>query len=123
MSGIYISGMEMPESCWRCEIGNAEQMDNRPCPFYSIDGEEQKKYADSRHPDCPLIPVPDHGDLIDKQYAYQNTMTLGEHTRKIVLKQIDALPVVIPADIKTMYYPQVDGITPTVIKPKKEETE
>lgn len=44
------------------------------------------------------IPVPEHGDLIDKQYAYQNTMTLGEHTRKIVLKQIDALPVVIPAD-------------------------
>lgn len=49
---------------------------------------------------CPLISVPEHGDLVDKQYAYQNTMTLGERTRKIVLKQIDALPVVIPADKK-----------------------
>ena len=43
------------------------------------------------------VPVPPHGDLIDKQYAYQNTMVMGEHMRKIILKQIDSLPTVIPA--------------------------
>jgi hypothetical protein len=54
--------------------------------------------ADHRLDNCPLRPVPPHGDLIDKQYAYQNTMVMGEHMRKIILKQIDLLPTVIPAE-------------------------
>ena len=29
-------------------------------------------------------------------------------------------PTVIPADIETMYYPQVEGITPTVVLSRKE---
>lgn len=114
MSGVYIHGMEMPESCWRCEIGNAEQMDNRPCPFYSIDGEEQKKYADLRHPDCPLVPVPEHGRLGDLDALMQKDnddydiallLTTDDEIQSVITRLhiqmqrvlMDA-PTIIPAD-------------------------
>lgn len=108
---VYIKGMEMPTD------GMNNIMILADGRVFQFSGYGNPK------PLGTAIPVPDHGDLIDKQYAYQNTMAMGEQTRKIVLKQIDALPVVIPEDIKTMYYPQVDGITPTVISVDKEEAE
>lgn len=99
--GVYIPGMEMPASCWRCEIGNAEQMDNRPCPFYSIDGEEQEKYADSRHPDCPLVPVPPHGRLIyaDALYKrfYAEELTMDKPYIDYLGLVVEA-PSIIPAE-------------------------
>lgn len=78
---IYISGLEFPK-----------------VPTFIILLPDGQVEIPSQARMAKAMPVPEHGDLIDKQYAYQNTMTLGEHTRKIVLKQIDALPVVIPAD-------------------------
>ena len=61
MSGVYIKGMEMPKNCDDCdfmevhgEYGNAE------CPFGIF-----IRCASEKNPDCPLIPVPDHGRLID----------------------------------------------------------
>jgi len=56
MSGIYISNLEMPKNCWSC-------------PF--VDGDDGFCHVDglSRDPnektDCPLVPVPPHGRLID----------------------------------------------------------
>ena len=49
---VYIKGMEMPENCDDCPIANC-RMDNG-----------WLHYPD-RPEDCPLIPVPDHGRLID----------------------------------------------------------
>ena len=57
---ILIKGMEMPENC--------EQ-----CPFFwddcGVSGEdlaEDFRTHRQRHPNCPLVLVPPHGDLIDK---------------------------------------------------------
>ena len=55
MSGIYLPGMEIPKGCafcpfiWKCEWDIHDPMS-----------------ADHRLDGCPLIPVPDHGDLIDR---------------------------------------------------------
>ena len=103
MSGIYIPGMEMPRSCVACLLNFGEK---RPeyglticCPYsHGVISWRDKALDNGRLASCGIVPVPDHGDLIDKQYAYQNTMAMGEHTRKIILKQINALPIVIPAD-------------------------
>ena len=61
MSGIYIPNMEMPKACIFCELYdhenywcNAARKDVEPC-F----GEKLCSF-------CPLISVPDHGDLIDR---------------------------------------------------------
>ncbi len=48
--GVYIKGMEMPTSCARCCLDGF-------CKHWDI--------VPYRHEDCPLLPVPDHGRLID----------------------------------------------------------
>lgn len=68
MSGIYISGMEMPTGCAEC-----------PFEMYYFNTGETRCRAtnktletnycptsyEERDLDCPLIPVPDHGRLVD----------------------------------------------------------
>lgn len=55
MSGVYIKGMEMPkDGVYWCEIGVAGEI-----AMITIHGEDRKSF--------PLIPVPDHGRLIDAE--------------------------------------------------------
>lgn len=85
--GIYLPNMEMPNLGYR-EIRiypDGRVMEEDECGIDEVVG--------------TAVPVPPHGDLIDKQYAYQNTMAMGEHMRKIILKQIDLLPTIIPAEL------------------------
>lgn len=64
MSGIYIPGMKIPESCSEClDIGW-----NYVFECHLDDAEEGKRLTS-----CPLIPVPDHGDLIDREKLYEQT--------------------------------------------------
>ena len=61
MSGIYIPGMEMPKNCDCCDFMTVEGEYGEPtCPFGRI-----IRCASERHPDCPLVSVPEHGRLID----------------------------------------------------------
>lgn len=67
---ILIKGLEMPKSCY-----SEVYSENGYCPFHCFDyhGGSHCTISDckclkTRRPkDCPLIPVPEHGDLIDKQ--------------------------------------------------------
>lgn len=91
---VLIKGMEMPKTCM-----------NGGCP---IDG----KYCDlwwkagggsyGRHRDCPLIELPDHGDLIDRDVLKYELGFLfdviGARAYGFVLGTIDRLPAVIPAE-------------------------
>ena len=52
MAGIYIPGMEMPKGCCDCRFAG-----DRYC--YAL---RKANYGDI---DCPLIPVPDHGRLVN----------------------------------------------------------
>ena len=52
--GVYIKGMEMPTCCYDCMM------------FYTCDFCNGINIRTERAYDCPLIPVPDHGDLIDR---------------------------------------------------------
>lgn len=61
---ILIRGMEMPKSCWDCEVGGAKQR-HATCPFYSMEYWEQENYQDKIADGCPLIEIPPHGRLID----------------------------------------------------------
>ena len=59
MSGIYISGMEMPHNCFLCNLSvlNGERL------FCKVTKEEVLRAKIAT--DCPLIAVPNHGRLID----------------------------------------------------------
>ena len=60
MSGIYIPGLKKPTVCWECPCFNDEYY------LCHITEEDRTDPYNSEVPeDCPLIPVPDHGRLID----------------------------------------------------------
>ena len=55
-------------------------------------------------PDCPLIPVPDHGGLIDLDFYEQNYEALHDDDGNLVfavrIAELLKAPTIIPADGK-----------------------
>ena len=110
MSGIYISGMELPGHCWQCPFH--DEVDDciilkKSC--VAVWGEYR------RHPDCPLVPVPDHGRLGDLDaMAKDETVAFISAQEKMghdvigwqvntivhakIQKLIEDTPTIIPAD-------------------------
>ncbi len=85
---ILIKGMEMPKTCWDCACSNYyESIDEAMCDIT----DEQLDYMlwkCERHPDCPLIELPPHGDLVDRnellaEYDRQHEGEAGK-ARKIM---------------------------------------
>ena len=60
---ILIKGMEMPTSCRDCRFCNGQaDTDYGVCAWCDVDGNAHDAYTMQ---DCPLVPVPPHGRLID----------------------------------------------------------
>lgn len=66
MRGIYIKGMKMPYRCCECKLKYWDGEED-VCPFVGVIA------SIGRHDDCPLVPVPDHGRLVDAD-AYRAEM-------------------------------------------------
>ena len=56
---VLIKGMEMPKSCSVCRL-----FGEYGCSFIGPVGYALTR--GERNDDCPLVPVPPHGDLIDR---------------------------------------------------------
>ena len=79
---VLIKGMEMPTCCAGCCL-------DRFCKHWDI--------VPYRHEDCPLVPVPKHGRLIDADKLNSSeTDYLGNHF--VYLVDIDDAPTVIPEE-------------------------
>ena len=93
MSGVYIPGMEMPTSCWLCNFQSCGD-----CTLNNYKVVDNCIIEDRRDEDCPLIPVPDHGRLIDAGFL------LSEYDKIHVGKPggarllIANAPTIIPAE-------------------------
>ena len=84
MSGVYIKGLEMPTCCWACACYHHKMDDSYydydVCQasgtvfndgYASVTGHKDRiDPFKARLENCPLIPVHDHGDLIDRD-AYE----------------------------------------------------
>lgn len=62
MSGIYIHGLEMPGNCWDCPLIIEEERFSVCLQLARVIDDESKRPSD-----CPIVPVPDHGDLIERE--------------------------------------------------------
>lgn len=100
--GVYIN-MEMPTSCGDCRFcGGIADTDCGPCAWCDVDG--KARVADTRQ-DCPLVPVPEHGDLIDRDALAEDGWVLtkqvmrmgGYAIHELPLKN-PTIPVIIPAE-------------------------
>ena len=103
---ILIRGMEMPTSCADCPFG-----DTLCCPFIPGVPALWAEYANAvkekrLHSDCPLVPVPEHGDLIDRDalkaaicsrlcIESEEYLSPAEAT---IVNEIFAAPTIIPAE-------------------------
>ena len=120
MSGIYIPNMEMPESCTKCRFleGVADDglchvaekwLDDEYFAWHLYaDGD----IDDSKPLNCPLVPIPDHGRLVDadalRREMYHETFETDSPMQKwdsgcwIRYKMFERAeenaPTVIPAD-------------------------
>ena len=106
---VYINGMEMPTRCEDCFCywHNAEY-DYAYCTISSMN---VRGHGNARLVGCPLVPVPDHGDLIDRDaliialetqdYSCAPN-TLEEWTpmdmTRAEIADISNAPTIIPAD-------------------------
>lgn len=90
---ILFKGMEMPKSCGECRFAGVcgvHSVDEWP-DLESIVLNDVIGVGGERDQNCPLFPVPSHGDLIDRD-AYQYSGDLMDE------------PVIIPAEEKGENY-------------------
>ena len=105
---VYIKGMEMPKKCIHCEL--------QTYGLCGVQGDKDISMAvmDSvRDADCPLVPVPDHGRLIDadaliermeelKKQAMTDGFDLGELWYSAFVQHVRLSPTIIPASMGYM---------------------
>ena len=82
---VLIRGMEMPTSCSTCFIAWCIGRANNP------------QVMVQRGADCPLVPVPPHGRLIDADALLFNIPAPIEDEYKYVRRIIEDAPTIIPA--------------------------
>ena len=101
---ILIKGMEMPTSCGECKffawkrgVGQHCAVDDRITFHATIDGMD---VAYERSGACPLIPISDHGRLIDADALMQrieHDMPLSAVFEKTMRRYLHNAPTIIPA--------------------------
>ena len=93
--GVYIRGMEMPKNCMLCPFC-VEEADPANGEMCMVTGTLMPPCTRERLDDCPLVPVPPHGRLIDENMLL---CFLGEN---IIYdsygRTIAKVPTVIPAE-------------------------
>ena len=101
--GIYIKGIEMPKSCESCPCKTADAFGGLGC---QATGYIPLRKANQDRPDnCPLVPVPPHGKLIDADtlnytmlYKENWMSRTGVEALAVWKKDIDASPTIIGAE-------------------------
>lgn len=96
--GVYIKGMEMPKSEEQCKFFQPAPF---RAPYCAING------VCHGIEDCPLVPVPPHGDLIEEskvldivsEWCPDDDGSVGKvDDLREMLDEIEALPTIIPAE-------------------------
>lgn len=95
---ILIKGVEMPTRCGRCDmripVYDDGIFDHYECCITAaiIDNLGEKME------DCPLVPVPPHGDLIDRDELIENCMKEDGFLSELLFRKVSNAPTIIPAE-------------------------
>lgn len=66
MGDILIKGMEMPTTCKDCRLSTFTDFDRMPFCNITMDDICLNDWETKRCDNCPLVFVPPHGDLVDR---------------------------------------------------------
>ena len=102
MSGIYIPRMEMPDRCFSCPMCDTDCCGISKGAYIEYRDIGIDVAIDHRPDWCPLIPVPEHGRLIDADALRKSDRLVGKMMMfggEYVYTQteIDRAPTIIPA--------------------------
>lgn len=115
---VYIKGMEMPTKCEECEWSTTDRSGFFGC---RLTGNIVIRKREKDRPDwCPLVPVPEHGRLIDADalrqsinesidecHKWANEVESGEMYARVLQSigtfvecalRVKAAPTIIPVD-------------------------
>jgi len=98
---VYIKGMEMPEHCMDCPF--MVSRDNDDCILQSNEANEGFENWEQMKDGCPLVPVPSHGELIEKGYIIGGLkaarfLVTDETGLDLMERHIQNAPTIIPAE-------------------------
>lgn len=82
VASVLIKGLKMPKSCILCPFGNE---------FGECCVNSELEDANELTHSCPLVELPDHGELIDRD-------ALNTIKGKTLLEAVYYAPVIIPAE-------------------------
>ena len=105
---VYIKGMEMPIDCYGCLLSSEFNLyeedgycvSGMECPLLNQVIDDDSK----RLPDCPLIPVPDHGRLVDADamqdewYRLNFDHKISDGTLAYWNFRLSQMPTIIPGE-------------------------
>lgn len=96
---ILIKGMEMPKSCWRCTLS---QLYEKPRDMLVCKITHEEVLRHKIDSNCPLVPVPPHGRLIDADDLMKKGMLLSFSVQKWVQEvDIACARTILEAEVET----------------------
>lgn len=105
MSGVYIKGMEMPKNCYGCPFFKQVDYWNKNGEADILSkckrtGEFTWESVNGYLPNCPLVPVPPHGRLIDADALIkgEGRYLISFGKEGIDIAEINRAPTIIPAE-------------------------
>lgn len=114
MNGILIRNAYMPKNCWDCSgriagdiqtFNEAVSMVGGRCPYLEriVDPREFDMHS-GRHPDCPIVEVPPHSDLIDRDALITEVMDsdldhLQRDDWKEIIQIVEDAPAIIEGNL------------------------
>ena len=78
MSDLLIKGMEMPTRCAECRLSTVHSFKDRPLCDVLVEYMSYGEWEAKRLDNCPLVPVPPHWDLIDRDALPTNQVELED---------------------------------------------
>lgn len=96
---ILIKGMQMPKNCTDCPLFESKYHYHGchavPQSFNDMD---MWNFVGDRPSWCPLIEVPPHGDLIDRDEQIKRAWRLNLSTRELIEEMLKSAPTIIEAE-------------------------
>lgn len=88
---ILIKGMEMPKNCYECDFCTYGY-----CPHLN----SHVSNSQERDSDCPIIELPPHGDLIDRDEQIERAWRLNLSTRELIVTMLKTAPTILEAEVE-----------------------
>ena len=99
MADILIRGISIPRNCFECPLfTNCDACEGHECGCGLLGGigYEEDISEDRRRDNCPLVELPEHGDLIEKQTALAALYSDYAYAAMDIIEK--EVPVIIPSN-------------------------